>query len=93
MAPNLRELSLRRMKFITNPIFAEIFKHLKQLRKIDLMDCEGLCCTATSLMLMNNKKLEEVQLSGCKTGVDDKVMRHISNLNKTIIFLDVSFCS
>lgn len=60
MAPNLRELSLRRMKFIDNPVFAEIFKFLTQLRKIDLMDCEGLCVSATSLVLMQNKKLEEV---------------------------------
>ena len=28
MAPNLQYLSLRRMKFITNPCFAEIFKAL-----------------------------------------------------------------
>jgi hypothetical protein len=31
MAPNLRVLSLRRMKFIDNPTFAEIFSQLKHL--------------------------------------------------------------
>jgi len=31
MAPNLKELSLRRLDNITNPDFAEIFSHLKAL--------------------------------------------------------------
>lgn len=92
MAENLRVLSLRRMKFIDNPTFAEIFKYLKHLRRIDLMDCEGLYTTATSLLLTRNKKLEEIQFSGCKNGVDDLVMAHVSNLNR-LSFIDVSFCT
>lgn len=31
MAPNLMVLSLRRMKFITNPVFAQVFSYLKNL--------------------------------------------------------------
>lgn len=42
MASNLRELSLRRLKFITNPVFAEIFKPLHNLLAVDLSDCENL---------------------------------------------------
>lgn len=56
------------------------------------MDCEGLCTTATQLMVKENKKLEELQLSGCKNGVDDSVLRLISGL-KNLSFLDISFCS
>lgn len=51
MAPNLRELSLRRMKFITNVTFAEIFKYLKQLEKVDLTDCGLIEKSALLLML------------------------------------------
>ena len=39
MAPNIQVLSLRRMKFITNPVFAEMFKYMHELRRIDLTDC------------------------------------------------------
>lgn len=31
MAPNIQVLSLRRMKFITNPVFAQVFKFMKSL--------------------------------------------------------------
>ena len=31
MAPNIQVLSLRRMKFISNPVFAEIFKYMKMI--------------------------------------------------------------
>lgn len=51
MAPNLRILSLRRMKFIDNVTFSEIFKCLTKLQKIDLTDCDGLCSSSTTLML------------------------------------------
>ena len=57
MAPNLMVLSLRRMKFITNPVYAEVFKYLRHLEKVDLTDCLGLLPTACSLMIDNNKKL------------------------------------
>ena len=42
MAPNIQYLSLRRMKFITNPVFAQIFKYMHKLERIDLTDCDGL---------------------------------------------------
>lgn len=60
MAPNLRVLSLRRMKFIDNPTFASIFQYLKRLQRVDLMDCENLYSSALSLMLNQNHKLEEL---------------------------------
>ena len=57
MAPNLQHLSLRRMKFINNTCFAEIFKYLEKLEIIDLSDCEGLYTSATALMINQNKGL------------------------------------
>lgn len=60
MAPNLQVFSLRRMKFIDDVTFAEIFKHLNKLIRIDLMDCEGLYASAAQLMIEKNPKLEEI---------------------------------
>ncbi len=60
MAPNIQVLSLRRMKFITNPVFAQIFKYMRDLRKIDLTDCEGLLPTAGCLLVDNNKSLSHI---------------------------------
>lgn len=91
MAPNLIYLSLRRMKFISNPIFAEIFQSLTNLQKVDLSDCDGLLATATTLLVDNNRQISHLQLSGCSKGVDDRVMCSISNLGNTLIFLDISY--
>ena len=60
MAPNLMVLSLRRMKFITNPVFAEVFKYLVKLERIDLTDCLGLLPTACQLLLDKNRSLSHV---------------------------------
>ena len=51
MSPNLLKLSLRRMKFITNPTFAEIFRNLTQLQMVDLSDCDGLLTSSCNLMI------------------------------------------
>jgi len=42
MAPNLKELSLRRMSHLINPTFADIFLVLKEMEAVDLCDCTGL---------------------------------------------------
>lgn len=41
MAPNLKELSLRRLK-ITNRAFIEIMNQLKQIEVIDIAECSNL---------------------------------------------------
>ena len=92
VAPNLMVLSLRRMKFVSNPIFAEVFKYLTKLERVDLTDCDGLLPTATALMIDNNKKMSHLQLSGCTNGVDDEVMENIATLTETLNFLDISYC-
>jgi hypothetical protein len=46
IAPNLTELSLRRMSRISNVAFADVFKSLVSLVYVDLSDCTGLHSTA-----------------------------------------------
>ena len=60
MAPNMQVLSLRRMKFITNPVFAQIFKYMTQLQRVDLTDCVGLLNSATCLLIDNNRSLSHI---------------------------------
>ena len=77
MAPNLVELSLRRLDAVTNPVFADIFKHLTHLQRVDLSDCTMLNKTALILLIKNNPKLQELQLSGCINAVNDLVLSMI----------------
>lgn len=90
IAPNLLELSLRRMSNITNMAFAEIFKPMKSLVTADFSDCTGLHSSAVQLLVKNNPQLEDLQLSGCHNAVDDVVMHKISSLNQ-LTFLDISY--
>ena len=90
LCPNLQELSLRRMKDISNNSFAEIFNWTKNLRVIDLADCEGLHCSALHLLLDKNKEIEELQLAGCIHAVDNTSIRLIAGLQH-ITFLDISY--
>lgn len=90
LCPHLQELSLRRMKDVTNPVFAEIFTHTKALRAVDFSDCEGLHGSALHLLLRHNEGLEELQLSGCVNAVDDTSIRLIAGLPK-LALLDISY--
>ena len=93
MAPNIQVLSLRRMKFITNPVFAQVFKYMHDLQRIDLTDCDGLLPTACNLLIDNNRGLSYIQLSGCNKGVDNEVMKNIALLlQNSLNFLDISYC-
>lgn len=90
IAPNLTELSLRRMDNISNVAFADMFKTMKSLVTIDLSNCSGLHSTALQLLLQQNKGLRDLQLNSCSNAVDDVSMRFISNL-EDLTFLDCSF--
>ena len=78
MSPNIQVLNLRRMKFINNPAFAQVFKYMRSLQMVDLSDCAGLLTSACNLMVDNNKGLSHIQLSGCNKGVDNEVMKNIA---------------
>jgi len=91
MAPNLQELSLRRMPQVSNQVFAEIFEHLTGLTSVDFCDCEGLYTSALLLLLRKSRNLEQIQLSGCNNAVDDTAMKMISHQSK-LEFIDISYC-
>ena len=55
MAPNLRDLSLRRIK-ISNRAFTELVTHLKHLEIVDLADCISIGESGLKTMLINNNK-------------------------------------
>jgi hypothetical protein len=56
MAPNLRELSLRRLK-VSNTAFTEIVAHLRKLERIDVSDCPLIQVPGMKILLDNNKGL------------------------------------
>ena len=53
MAPNLRELSLRRLR-ITNRAFTDLVTYLKRLEIVDLSDCTGIGESGLKTMLVNS---------------------------------------
>jgi len=64
MAPNLQELSLRRMK-LSSKAFTAIACELKKLKKIDVSDCHLIESSALTVLLDNNHGLEQVQFNNC----------------------------
>jgi hypothetical protein len=90
MAPNLKELSLRRMGNITNLAFSDIFRCLVNLETVDLSDCLGLNSSALTLMVKKNPNIEDLQVNGCVNAVDDQAMLAIAGL-KHLTFLDISY--
>ena len=53
MAPNLRELCLRRLK-ISNRAFTDIVMHLKHLQNIDVSDCPNIHSSGMLVLFENN---------------------------------------
>jgi hypothetical protein len=53
MAPNLKELSLRRLK-LSNRAFTDIMTHLKSIEVIDVADCPLLQESGLETLLKNN---------------------------------------
>lgn len=89
MAPNLRWLSLRRIK-ISNRAFNEIATHLKQLERIDISDCTLIQPPSFKLMLSNNKStLQQIQASNTPSAVTDEVMDLLA-WTPNLTFLDIS---
>jgi hypothetical protein len=53
MAPNLRELCIRRMK-ISNRAFTAIVAELKRLERVDISECHLIESSGVKVMLDNN---------------------------------------
>jgi len=90
MAPNLKELSLRRMK-ISNRAFTNIVIELKNLHKIDISDCPFIEASGVSEMLDRNKYLSHIQACNSKLAIDNYVIEKIASLEHGLTFLDISF--
>ena len=60
LAPNLKELCLRRMPQITNRVFATLFEKTSSLTAIDFSDCTNLYSNAFTLCLRQNLGLKKV---------------------------------
>lgn len=54
MAPNLRQLSLRRLK-VSNRAFTEIVTQLKFLERVDISDCPNIQESSMKILLTNSK--------------------------------------
>jgi len=75
MAPNLKELSLRRLK-ISNNSAKEIFTYLEHLEKCDISDCFLIGPEAFSKMIeMNSETIQEIQASNCQLAITDETVK------------------
>jgi hypothetical protein len=90
LAPNLTQLSLRRMPHVSNISFADIFTYLTKLVTADFSGCSQLHSSSIQLLAKNNQQLEDLQVSGCPNAVDDSALRMISSLG-SLQFLDISY--
>lgn len=89
MAPNLKYLSLRRLK-ISDKAFTEIMTHLRVLERVDISDCANIYEGGMRKFLSNNKDtLQQLQASNMPKAITNSIVDLISqasNLN----FLDIS---
>lgn len=82
VAPNIENLSLRRMPKLEEQFFCTLFSGFERLLSVDLSGCIGLQPNSLQLMLNNNANLIHLQLSGCPDAINEVSMKGISNLKK-----------
>lgn len=73
MAPNLRELCLRRMK-ISNRAFICIASELRRLERIDISDCNNIQENGLKILIDNNKYLTHIQANNIPTSMTNEVI-------------------
>ena len=90
MSPNLRHLSLRRLK-VSNKAFTEIMTHMKYLERVDISDCPNIYESGMKVLLSNNKStLQQLQCSNTSSAITDNVIDlWVQATNLT--FLDISY--
>lgn len=79
MAPNIRELSLRRMN-LSNRAFTCIAAEIKDLRKIDISYCPNIHVSGFKVLMDNNKYLSHIQASNSSDAVNNEIVQRIANL-------------
>ena len=78
MAPNLKYLSLRRLK-LSDKAFTEIMTHLKQLERVDISDCANIYEGGMRKFLSNNKDtLQQLQASNMPKAITNSIVDLIS---------------
>ncbi|CDW83748.1 UNKNOWN [Stylonychia lemnae] len=87
MAPNLRELCIRRLK-ISNRAFSEIVMNLRKLENIDISDCPNIHYSGMHILLDNNKCLKQIQTSNNPMAINDDVVAKIAGY-ENLTFLDI----
>lgn len=92
MAPNIRELSLRRMN-LSNRAFTCIAAEIKDLRKIDISYCPNIHVSGFKVLMDNNKYLSHIQASNSSDAVNNEIVQRIANLEHDLQFLDISFAT
>lgn len=89
MAPNLKELSLRRLK-VSNRAFSDIVLHLRRLERVDISDCPNIHSAGMKIMLDNNRNLRQIQASNCANAISDEVVAKLAHFQQ-LTFLDISY--
>lgn len=80
MAPNLRILSLRRLK-ITDESFTTIFGSLTQLEVLDISDCPFIDVPGfTKFLDASSECLRRLQASNCQLALVDATMTKLANI-------------
>ena len=92
LAPNLEQLSIKRLTKTLNRTFADAFEHWNSLKYIDIIRADGLYPNALQLLLGKNPALEKILLPGCSNAVNDHIMELISKKAK-LTHLDISYCN
>ena len=92
MAPNLKVLSLRRLK-ITNDSFGELFKALKQLQVLDISDCPFIEASGFLKFLeASGSILRRIQASNCQLALNDETIKKLAEIESTQLeFVDISY--
>lgn len=92
MAPNLRILSLRRLK-ISNESFSAIFGTLEQVEVLDISDCAFIAQSGFVKFLdACGGCLRRLQASNCQDALNNETMAKIASIeSKKLEFLDISY--
>lgn len=89
MAPNLKELSLRRMD-ISEQAFSEMTKNYTQLFSLDISHCPNIEEASVLTVLQNNQGLERFYAARTQKAITDKAIHQLAAL-EGVKFLDISY--
>lgn len=89
MAPNLRELSLKRME-ITNSAFSEMTKDYCELTSLNISSCPLIEADSVNHCIQNNENLEKFIGNRAPKAINDNVVISLGALEHLRV-LDISY--